>query len=172
MCFITKRLKMHDLQKLVLQNWKFWRHQCMDNVLLATIIPPGTRTTLVQEICDPLSEFWKLEVLCDYAGAGSCEGNCLKQSRRALGVHMTVGGGQCCAITHPSALTDAWDLRYGAPLISPARAPREYLYRNPPLATDMGGPNPVEGTYTNTAPTYRGGGKFRQGRISRGKFRR
>ena len=40
---------------------------------------------------------------------------------------MTLGGGHCCAITHPSALTDTWELRYGAPLISPTRAPREYL---------------------------------------------
>ena len=40
---------------------------------------------------------------------------------------MTLGGGHCCAITHPSALTYTWELRYGVPLISPTRAPREYL---------------------------------------------
>ena len=40
---------------------------------------------------------------------------------------MTVGGGHCCASAHPSALTDVYDLRHGAPLISPTRAPREYL---------------------------------------------
>ena len=40
---------------------------------------------------------------------------------------MTVGGGQSCTVAHPSALTDTWDLRYGAPLISPTRAPKEYL---------------------------------------------
>ena len=37
------------------------------------------------------------------------------------------GGGQSCTVAHPSALTDTWDLRYGAPLISPTRAAREYL---------------------------------------------
>ena len=64
---------------------------------------PSTRTTLVQEICDLLSEIWKPEVLCDCvdAGAVSCVGNCLQQSRRALGVRMTVGGGQSCTVTHP-----------------------------------------------------------------------
>ena len=31
--------------------------QFRDNVLLATNLPPGTRTTLVQEVCDLLSEF-------------------------------------------------------------------------------------------------------------------
>ena len=68
--------------------------QFHDNVLLATNIPPGTRTTLVQEICDLLSEIWKLEVLfdCVDSGAATCVGDCLKQSRRALGVHMTVEG--------------------------------------------------------------------------------
>ena len=102
--------------------------QFKDNVLLATNIPPSTRTTLVQEVCDLLSDIWKLEVLCDCvdAGAVTCVGNCLQQSR-ALGVHMTVEGGQSCTLTHPSALTDTWDLRYGAPLISPTHAPKEYL---------------------------------------------
>ena len=105
--------------------------QFRDNVLLATNLSPGTRTTLVQEVCDLLASIWNLEVLCDCVdgGAQSCDGDCLSQSRRALGVHMTVGGGHCCAVTHPSALTDTWDLRYGAPLISPTRAPREYLPR-------------------------------------------
>ena len=35
--------------------------QFRDNVLLATNVPPGTRTTLVQEVCDLLSDIWKLE---------------------------------------------------------------------------------------------------------------
>ena len=102
--------------------------QFRDNVLLATNIPPSTRTTLVREVCDVLSKIWKLEVLRDCVDAGvTCVRNCLQQSRRALGVHMTVGGGQSCTVTHPSALTDTWDLRYGAPLINRTRALREYL---------------------------------------------
>ena len=103
--------------------------QFRDNFLLATNIPPSTRTTLVQEVCDLLSKIWKLEVLCDCidARAVSSVGNCLQHSRRALGVHMTVGGGQSCTVTHPSALTNTWDLQYGAPLINPTRAPKEYL---------------------------------------------
>ena len=40
---------------------------------------------------------------------------------------MTMGGGYSYASAHPSALIDAWDLRHGKPLISPVRAPREYL---------------------------------------------
>ena len=44
--------------------------QFRDNVLVATNIPPSTRTTLVQEVCDLLSEIWKLEVLCDRVDAG------------------------------------------------------------------------------------------------------
>ena len=69
--------------------------QLRDNVLLATNIPPSTRTTPVQEVCDLLSKIWKLEVLCDCvdARAVSCVGNCLQQSRRTLGIHMNVGGG-------------------------------------------------------------------------------
>ena len=53
--------------------------QFRDNVLLATNVLPGTHTTLVQEVCDLLSDMWKLEVLCDCVdgGAPSCEGNCL-----------------------------------------------------------------------------------------------
>ena len=115
--------------------------------------PPSTRTILLQEVCDLLSEIWKLEVLCDCVDAGvvTCVGDCLQQSRRALGVHMTVGGGQSCTVTHPSALTDTWDLRYGAPLISPTRAPKEYLpcilisslTWYPPLARNLGCPDPV-----------------------------
>ena len=103
--------------------------QFLDNVLLATNIPPSTRTTLVEELFDLLSGIWKLEVMCDCvdAGAATCVGDCVQESRRALGVHMTVGGGQRCIVAHPSALTDTWDLRYGAPLVSPTRATREYL---------------------------------------------
>ena len=84
---------------------------------------------LFQEVCDLLSEIWKLEVLCHCvdSGAATCVGKCLKQSRLALGVHMTAGGGHSCTSAHPSTLTDTWDLRYGAPLISPSRAAREYL---------------------------------------------
>ena len=82
--------------------------QFRDNVLLATNIPPSTHITLVQEVCNLLSEMWKLEVLCDCvdAGAATCMGHCLQQSRRALGVRMSVGGGQSCTVAHPSALTD------------------------------------------------------------------
>ena len=99
-----------------------------DNVLLATNIPPSTHTTPQQKVCDLLSEIWKLEVLCDCVDAGvvTYVVDCLQQSRRALGVHMTVEGRKSCTVTHPSALTDTWDLRYGAPLISPTRAPKEY----------------------------------------------
>ena len=132
-----KRMKDWGNMSLSEDGYIFWTRGTMwfslaqfrDNVLLATNLPPGTRTTLVQEVCDLLSDIWKLEVLCDCVdgGAPSCDGDCLSQSRRALGVHMTLGGGHCCAITHPSALTDTWELRYGAPLISPTHAPREYL---------------------------------------------
>ena len=78
--------------------------QFRDNVLLATNIPPGRHTTLIKEVCDLLSEMWKLEVLCDCvdSGAATCVGDCLKQSCRALGVHMTVGGGQSCSCARPS----------------------------------------------------------------------
>jgi hypothetical protein len=132
-----KRMKNWGNMSLSEDGYVFWTRGTMwfslaqfrDNVLLATNLSPGTRTTLVQEVCDLLASIWNLEVLCDCVdgGAQSCDGDCLSQSRRALGVHMTVGGGHCCAVTHPSALTDTWELRYGAPLISPTRAPREYL---------------------------------------------
>ena len=132
-----KRMKDWGNMNLSEDGYIFWTRGTMwfslaqfrDNVLLATNLSPGTRTTLVQEVCDLLASIWNLEVLCDCVdgGAQSCEGDCLSQSRRALGVHMTVGGGHCCAVTHPSALTDTWGLRYGAPLISPTRARREYL---------------------------------------------
>ena len=60
--------------------------QFHDNVLLATNITPSTRTILMQEVCDLLSEIWRLEVLCDRVDAGvvTCMGDCLQHSRRAL----------------------------------------------------------------------------------------
>ena len=111
-----KRLRDWVSQNLPKDGYVYWSRATMwfslaqfhDNVLLATNIPPGRRTTLVQEVCDLVSEIWRLEVLCDCvdAGAARCVGDCLKQSRRALGVHMTVGGGQSYTVVHPSPLTD------------------------------------------------------------------
>ena len=34
---------MHDLQKLVLQNWKFWRHQCMHAYSVCIVMNLGIR---------------------------------------------------------------------------------------------------------------------------------
>ena len=96
-----KRLRDWGTPNLLEDGYVYWTRGTMwfslaqfrDNVNLATNIPPSTRTTLVQEVCDLLSEIWKLEVPCDCvdAGAVTCVGDCLQQSRRALGVHMIVG---------------------------------------------------------------------------------
>ena len=69
-----------------------------------------------------LSEIWDLEVLCDCTDAGQpvCTGAC-------LGLNMTVGGGEGLGSAHPSALQSDWSLRYGKPLVTPSRAPQEYL---------------------------------------------
>ena len=45
--------------------------QFRDNVLLASNISPGTRTNLVKEVCNLLSQIWDLEVLCGCIDSGT-----------------------------------------------------------------------------------------------------
>ena len=40
---------------------------------------------------------------------------------------MTVGAGVGLSSTHPSALKQDWDLRFGKPLMTPSRAAPKYL---------------------------------------------
>ena len=103
--------------------------QFRDNILLATNRPPSTSTTLVNTVATTLSDVWDLEVLCPCldGGAASCEGACLSNTIRALGISMTVGGGVGTSSAHPSSLTDTWALRHGKPLITPCRAAPKYL---------------------------------------------
>ena len=49
------------------------------------------------------------------------------QTTQALGISMTLGGGFGLGSTHLSTLTGDWSLRYSKPLITPKRAPKEYL---------------------------------------------
>ena len=103
--------------------------QFRDNILLATNLPPSTSTTLVNMVASTLSEVWSPEVLCPCldGGAAVCEGACLSNTVRALGISMTVGGGVGIRSAHPLALTNTWALRHGKPLITPCRAAPEYL---------------------------------------------
>jgi hypothetical protein len=83
----------------------------------------------VQMVADTLSEVWDLEVLCPcvHAGVPWCDGACLANTVRALGICMTVGGGVGLSSAHPSAIKPGWSLHYGKPLTTPGRASQEYL---------------------------------------------
>ena len=54
-------------------------------------------------------------------------GHCLAQIAQALGISMTVGAGVGLSSTHPFALKQDWDLRFGKPLMTPSRAAPKYL---------------------------------------------
>ena len=126
-------------------------HWCQfrDSILLAMNLPPAADTSLVQIVCDTLSAVWDLELLCDCSDAGkpACNGECVTQTRRALGTCMTVGAGVRLSSTHPTALKPDWSLRYGKPIIIPTRAAREHLpcvhvhqpHSDPAMATHMVG---------------------------------
>ena len=85
------------------EGYVFWSRGAMwfslcqfrDNILFASNLSPGSKTTLVQEMCSTLSDIWNLEVLCDCLGSRQtvCIGQCLVNTARALGIYMTVGRG-------------------------------------------------------------------------------
>ena len=90
---------------------------------------PGTQTPIVQTIAETLSHVWELEVLCPCTDGGEdrCVGHCLAKTTQALGISMTVGAGVGLSSTHPSALKQDWDVRFGKPLMTPSSASPEYL---------------------------------------------
>ena len=100
--------------------------QFRDNILFASNQRPGTHTHIIQTVAETLSRVWDLEVLCPW-GEECYVGNCLTQTAQALGISMTVGAGVGLSSTHPSALKQEWDLRFGKPLMTPGRAAPEYL---------------------------------------------
>ena len=103
--------------------------QFRDNILVASNQKPGTHTHIIQTIAETLSHVWDLEVLypCTDGGEDCCVGHCLAQTAQALGISMTVGAGVGLSSTHPSALKQHWDLRFGKPLMTPSHAAPEYL---------------------------------------------
>ena len=65
------------------------------NVLMATNLPLGSNTTLVQETGDTLSNILDLQVLCECVDGGDpmCVGGCLQRGLRAVGISLTMGRG-------------------------------------------------------------------------------
>ena len=113
------------------QRGPLWFSLCQfrDNVLFASNQRPGAHTHIIQTVAETLSRVWDLEVLCPCTdgGADCCVGNCLTQTAQALGISMTVGAGVGLSSTHPSALKQDWDLRFGKLLMTPSRAAPQYL---------------------------------------------
>ena len=110
---------------------RFSLAQFRDNVLLATDLPPGSTTTLVHDaggVRHPVKHVGPSGPmpLCGRGPAAVCWA-CLSASVRALGANSTVGAGCGLACTHPSALKHYWAVRHKKPLITPGKAPPEYL---------------------------------------------
>ena len=92
--------------------------QFRDNVPIASNIPEGTNTLVIQEICHMLFDVWDPEVLCDCITPETpiCTGACLQLELRALGLTLIVGGGPGLSTVHPSALRGDWGVWYDPPV--------------------------------------------------------
>ena len=84
---------------------------------------------MLQMVADMLFAIWDLEVMrpCVDGGRPWCDGACLANIVRVLGICMTVGAPAGINSTHPFALQPDWSLRNGKPLITPGRAAPEYV---------------------------------------------
>ena len=91
--------------------------QFRENVNVAAKGPSAK--TEMSRVCDALSQCWNLPVHCDCLSRGDvCNGSCVRQSLRILGVTMHAGSSVVCFST-PSALNDTWQLKWGPSLHSP-----------------------------------------------------
>ena len=82
--------------------------QFCDNVNVA-VKGPSAKTETAR-VCNALSECWNLPVHCDCLSRGDvCNGSCMGESLRILGVTIHVGSSVVC-FSAPSAPNDAWQL--------------------------------------------------------------
>ena len=92
--------------------------QFRDNILVAAV---GTGASwAMADVCKLLADAWSLRVLCSCISESNteCLRECMGRDLHALGLAVNRHGkcGTVCA--HPSALTDDWSLKHGAPLQS------------------------------------------------------
>ena len=91
--------------------------QFCDNVNVAAKGPSASNE--MSRVCDAVSQCWNLPVRCGCLSRGDvCNGSCMKDSLRTLGVTIHVGSSVMCLST-PSALKDTWKLKWGPSLHSP-----------------------------------------------------
>ena len=73
----------------------------------------------MSRVCHALAQCWDLPVHCDCLSRGDeCDGSCMSDKLRILGVTIHVGSSVLCFST-PSALSDTWSLKWGPSLHSP-----------------------------------------------------
>ena len=93
--------------------------QFRDNLMVAAKGPSPQST--MYPVCMAMEDIWNLRVLCpcrDKNPDALCQGSCMTNRVRCMGVTIFVSPEGTLSHAHPNALDDKWSFKFGAPLQS------------------------------------------------------